>query len=447
MHGGVQGKVVVAKPGFFQTEDPAVRSGLDADTLIRSFLFLAVFLSVWVSFHPFQSLAVPPPSVTESGDRVNQIGFSVLFLALAAVTMLHEPLRLKILLRPILLIVLAWCALTVVTSWEPALAARRLAFTLVVMGIAGMALLLPKNVRHFSDLLAAVVLIVLALCYLGVLFAPSVSVHQATDFLEPEHAGSWRGVFPHKNQAGATMVLFIFVGLFVARARSLALGALIVALAGVFLLFTQSKTAIGMLPLVLAFSAVIARSHRPAVGVMLVLCALALVNLASVGTVYFVPVRKLVESGMPDATFTGRTEIWELALQYASQRPITGYGFSAFWGTEQVVFGLGDNSSWVNAATDAHNAYVNLTLTIGLPGLALVIVWIVVMPILDFYRRPDAGQKRTDPLSLFFLRVCLYGIYASCFESSVFQQAGEVWFLFLTAAFGLRYLSIMHTAP
>ncbi len=202
----------------------------------------------------------------------------------------------------------------------------------------------------------------------------------------------------------------------------------------------------GVLPMVLLFSAILVRSRRPAVGITLIVTVLALFNLFSVGSVIFEPVRKLVESVMPDATFTGRTEIWELALQYAGLRPITGYGFGAFWGTQQVVYGLGDNSSWVNAATDAHNAYVNLALTVGIPGLILVIVWIVILPVLDSYKVSQASKAPAAPLQLLFLRICLYGTYASCFESTIFQQIGATWFLYLMSALGLRYLSLTRVA-
>ena len=289
--------------------------------------------------------------------------------------------------------------------------------------------------------MAVVALIVLAACYLGVLFAPQLAIHQATDFLEPEHAGSWRGVFPHKNEAGATMVLLIFIGIFIARAHRALLGGIIVALATIFLLFTQSKNAIGMLPLVFVLSAIVSRSRSPATGVLLVISVVAALNLFSVGTVLFEPIRKLVGSIMPDATFTGRTEIWELALQYVARRPLTGYGFSTFWGTPQVVYGGAENATWVNAATDAHNAYLNLALGIGIPGLVLVIFWVVVLPIVDYYRLSRQRRQPALPLSRLFLRVCLYGVFASCFESSIFTPVGEVWFLYVTSAFGLRYLS------
>jgi O-antigen ligase len=421
--------------------DAASHAAVDADTIIRSLLFVAAFLAAWISFHPFQSLAEPPPEVVEGGDLVNQVAFSSLFLMLAAWTWFHQPQRLVLLMRPIFVALIVWCLFTCLTSWEPALAARRFAFALVLLGIATMVLLLPKNVRHFSDLMAAVALITLVACYLGVLLVPQLAVHQATDFLEPEHAGNWRGVFAHKNQAGAVMVMIVFIGLFVARMRSLALGGLITALALIFLGFSQSKTAIGVMPLVFILAGIISRSRRPMVGIALVVIILAAFNLFSVGTVIFEPVRKLVEMVMPDATFTGRTEIWELGVQAVAERPITGYGFSSFFGTDEVVYGLGENASWANAATDAHNAYLNLALTIGLPGLLLTILWVAVLPIADFYRLP--ADPEAAPLQLLFLRVCLYGIYSSCFESSIFQQVGEVWFFFVVSAFGLRYASLV----
>ena len=178
-----------AKPGFQSSAGLAAQPAVDLDTLVRSVLFLAAFLAAWISFHPFPDLSLPPQSVVEGGDPANQIGFSAMFLAFAAWTYWHEPRRLMLLVRPVLVATVAWCVLSVITSWEPALAARRLAFELIVISISAMILLLPKNLRHFSDLLAAAVLIVLAACYLGVFLLPQYAIHHATDFLEPEHAG------------------------------------------------------------------------------------------------------------------------------------------------------------------------------------------------------------------------------------------------------------------
>ncbi|HEY6254322.1 MAG TPA: O-antigen ligase [Xanthobacteraceae bacterium] len=421
------------------TEFSSARGALavDAGTLVRGVLFLAVYLLVFISLHPFTDLSEPPPDVSDGGDRSNQIVFTLVFVLLGAWTYTNGIGRLKLLLRPALIVTLAWCALSVVTSWEPMLAARRVVFMLVIMGIAGMALLLPKGLRQFSDLMAAAALIVLAACYLGLLLVPSLAMHQLTDFLEAEHAGSWRGVFAHKNEAGAAMVLFVFIGLFVARMRSLVLGGSIVALASMFLVFSHSKTALGMLPLVLVVSAIVARARRPAVGIAIAVGIAVAINLFSIGSILFEPVHSLVEQVMPDPSFTGRTDIWRFALEHLAERPITGYGFSAFWGTEPVVYAM--DQTWATAAADAHNAYLNLAVTIGIPGLALVILWVIILPLVDYCGQPKDAHTR--PLQTLFLRMCLFAAYTSCFESAILQQANMVWFMGLTAAFGLRYLA------
>jgi O-antigen ligase len=408
------------------------------DYCVRSVLFVGTFLIVWISLQPFQSLAHPPTEITEGGSRINQIGFAVLFVLFATWAYFNGLQRLKLLLRPALMVMVLWFLVSALLSWEPGLSLRRLAFSLILMAISATVLLLPRNIRHFADLMAAAVLIVLVVSYLGILLTPSLAVHQPTDFLEPEHAGNWRGVFPHKNQAGATMVIFIFIGLFVARMRSLLVGGLITVLALTFLIFSYSKTAIALAPMAFIFAAVIARAPR-SVAIVIALGTLAILNLFTIGSIFFEPVRAILDATISDPSFTGRTAIWQFAVEHIAERPITGYGFAAFWGTEYVVRGLEQSFTWANAATDAHNAYLNLAITVGIPGLLLVIVWIVLLPIADFCRTRAAGMT---PLQMLFLRVWLFGILASCFESVLFQQIGEAWFFMMTSIFGLRYLSI-----
>jgi O-antigen ligase len=427
----------VANIGYLPRQDFAVQRTSPADILIRSVLIAAVFLSLWISFHPFPALD-EPIEVTEAGNLANQLGYSTLFVLLLAWNLLHQPQRLLLLVRPVLIATLLWFALTVVTSWDPALSARRLAFALVTIGIAGMVLLVPKNPRHFADVMAVVVLIVLAACYLGVALAPQLTIHQASDVIEPELAGDWRGVFGHKNEASVVMVLFVFIGMFIARVRSLGLGAVIVMLALPFLFFTNSKTAMAALPLALIVSVIMARAAKPANGVGVALGLLLALNLLSIGSIYIAPIHALVEAIMPDATFTGRTDIWKFAIDHIAQRPITGYGFATFWGTEQVVYGM-TGATWANTASHAHNGFVDLALTIGIPGSALMTLWLVVLPLFDYYRAPD--EPESAALKMLFLRICLFAAFESCFET-LFTQVGALWLILIAAAFGLRLVAV-----
>jgi O-antigen ligase len=431
----------VANIGYLPPEDFAVHRTGAVDMLIRSLLFAAVFLALWISFHPFPSLE-DPLEVTEAGDIANQVGYSALFVLLAAWTLVHHPQRLLLLVRPVLIATLLWFALTVVLSWDPSLSARRFAFALVTLGIAGMVLLLPKNPRHFGDMMAAVTLIVLIACYLGVMFKPALAIHQASDMIEPELAGDWRGLFGHKNDASAAMVVFVFVGIFVARVRGFGVGAIILALALPFLFFTHSKTAMAAMALAYAISIVVSRVRTPAAGIIVALSVLIGLNLISIGSVYIVPIRTLVDAIMSDPTFTGRTDIWKFALDHVALRPITGYGFSTFWGTDQVFYGMA-GTTWANTASHAHNGYLDLALTIGIPGTVLVTLWLFVLPLFDYYRaRPE---PLSGPLQVLFLRICLFAAYESCFET-MFTEVGSLWLILFTAVFGLRYLSVSRIA-
>lgn len=424
----------------FATSDASLKhSAPDADTVIRSVLFLTVFPLMWVSLHPFTSLAEAPALTSDGGDKLNQIVFGGMFALFLAWAYFFKPDGFRLLLRPTLILMLAWFVVSIVLSWEPALSFRRFVFAIIMLTLSGITLLLPKNLRHFSDMIAVAALAVLALCYLGLVFIPEHAIHQATDFLEPEHAGSWRGVFPHKNQAGSMMVLLFFIGLFVARARSRGLGSLIIVLSLVFLVFTRSKTPIGLMPLALIVASIVTNVRRPLVGLVIALGIGIFVNLLTVGSVYFDPIRDVLDAVMSDSSFTGRTDIWKFAIGELAARPITGYGFGAFWGTEQVVFGMSGSGTWATAATDAHNGYLNIALTTGIPGLLLACIWLAVLPIADYYKVGVADETR--PLAILFIRIVIFGMYSSSFEGTLFQQAGELWFVHTLAIFGLRYMA------
>jgi O-antigen ligase len=429
----------VSRLDLSRSHNPPLGEATDVDTIVRTILLAAVFLLLWISFKPFISLA-EPPELTEAGNVANQVGYSLLLLLLLGWAVTHQPARLKLLLRPILIGSLLWCGLSVLTSWEPALSGRRFAFMLITLSIAAIAMLLPKNVRHFSNVLAAVVLIVLALCYFGVVFIPTLSIHQATDNIEPGLAGDWRGLFGHKNDASAAMAVFIFIGLFIARARSRGLGWIIIALATIFLFFTKSKTSIAVVPVVLVISALMARTPRPIVGVAIALSVLGILSILSVGSVYSETVRGVLDLLLTDSTFTGRDDVWRFAADHLVQRPITGFGFASFWGTPEVVYGMGGYALWAANAPHAHNGYLDLALTVGIPGTVLVTLWLVVLPLVDFYRTPN-DRPEASALETLFLRVCLFAAYGSCFESLLLQEGGAALFLFV-ATFGLRFLTM-----
>ncbi len=68
------------------------------------------------------------------------------------------------------------------------------------------------DLTSFNQCFAAGAIGLLLLCYLGVMLAPGVSIHNARDAAEPALAGDWRGTFEHKNVASPVMAILVYLG-------------------------------------------------------------------------------------------------------------------------------------------------------------------------------------------------------------------------------------------
>jgi O-antigen ligase len=418
-----------------------VQSAGDLDRALRNVLFLANFLLIWITMAPFPDLS--DPRVLEpvgDGNALNQIVTLGITASLAAFLLIkHARAALAAATLPLVL-TLAWFAVSVVFAVHPDLAGRRLLLAVFTICNAVALLLLPLNREHFARLLTVAAFVILALCYAGVLLRPHLSIHQPTDVMETDLAGNWRGAFGHKNGAGAAMAVLIFIGIFVARVTNRMHGIAIIAAAALFLVFTQAKSPLRLLPLVLLIAYLVLRVRSPALKVALVVTVPVLINLMTIGTVSFPAVEEMLEGVISDTSFTGRDEIWAFALNHIGQRPFTGFGFQAFWGTSELVVSGSIRESWAYRASDAHNGYLNIAVMTGVVGLVLSLVWIVAQPLADLIRN---NASRNDPLTMLFVQIWLFGIVLSAFESTFFGGGNCLWAMMIVSIVGLRYLVTM----
>jgi O-antigen ligase len=171
---------------------------------------------------------------------------------------------------------------------------------------------------------------------------------------------------------------------------------------------------------------------------VLLLAPLLLLNLLGIGTVMSDTLAAIAKNLPLDSSFTGRTDIWTFGLQAAELRLWTGYGFAAFWGGSAVQ-NLPEGMEWAAQASHSHNGYLDTTLTMGLPGLVLLIAVLVIAPLRNFHAADRGGNN--GPLSMVLLRIWLFGLYLSALESFFLDRADPIWFTFLVAVFGLHYLA------
>jgi O-antigen ligase len=406
--------------------------------IVRGTVFIGTLLLVWISLRPFEDLAtLQVGDVTTGNEFPTYAAFGGLAVLTLVLAMRENTQGLATLLSPALVLFAGWLCFTVLLSFDPSTSIRRFALTAFVVAVAASLPLLAKSQQELMRWFGIAALVLLAVCYLGILLAPKLSIHLATDLQEPGLAGNWRGSFGHKNVASGIMAMLLFVGIYVIRAGGVLSGLAIVGLVSLFMQYSAGKSSLTLCISVLLLTSLTSVVRSFWGRAVMLLTPLALLNMFSVGAVMSEGLAEIAKLLPLDSSFTGRSDIWGFALQSLQGRLATGYGFASFWGSSAMQ-NLPEGKEWAAFAAHSHNGYLDTTLGMGLPGLVLLIVAVVVKPLRDFQAADEGGNN--GPLAMMFLRIWLFGLYLSSMESFFLDRADPLWFTFLLAVFGLHYL-------
>jgi len=413
----------------------------------RLAVFAGTLLLAWITLEPFADLTNTDVLELATGrDGATYLAYGLLAAAGTAIVLLTQPRLLASLLHPLWILLGAWLCVTVVTSADPNLSMKRLVLFFLLALLCATLFLMPRGRKQMALLLVVAAGVVTALSLVGVALMPELSIHQATDVGEPQLAGDWRGVFAHKNTTGAIFAMIIFMMIFAIRAGYalaagpvLAASVLIVAMSG-----AKSSTMLFVGAMLIAI--LVQRIRSGLVVGAIAFAPLVVLSVLGPGSVVSDAIASVVQKLPFDATFTGRADIWELALEKIAERPLTGWGYQAYWALESTRFGQEDTTQWAGHAAHAHNGYIDAALNMGLPGLALTLVVFVIMPLRNYLVARRGGA---DPaLLLMLLQIWLFGVYLSVMESFMYLRFHPTWITFLFAVFGLHYLARRpHVAP
>ncbi len=239
--------------------------------------------------------------------------------------------------------------------------------------------------------------------------------------------GEWKGLHIHKNYAGPIAAATVFLSLaryaHTRRASSL----LVAAIAAIFLMGTQSRTSIYLVPAVLLCWAIYAwlRSVLNKTSIYVVATIVA-VLVAVLFLIYQDALRAFLED--PKA-LTGRGELWKALLSYASDHLLGGSGFGSFWrlGDDSLILGL--TQGWGLTTGQAHNGYLETLITLGVPGLLLALLTFLVVP---FVRVIGFGPSMSLETSSAFLLVVFASLH-NLTESSLLVGGHPTFFLLSVA--------------
>jgi O-antigen ligase len=331
---------------------------------------------------PYLTLKTLP--YTGEGSVLRQLAFTGIYIAaMTAARVAANPRRLFPL--PLSLgLTLLWFWLSLSWAVDPDIAMRRLLLTtMIVLTVFSMVDILgyARTILIFREMM----IVILAINFLSVILLPSVGIHQQLDVegfgLDPELVGNWKGVLTQKNFAGAVCALTITVFLFDARSIKTWIRWAVILASAFFLFKTHAKTSMGMIALSLTAGwmfQVYNPRFRPLLlpallGTLLVIVGSAIAYWSDIQAIF----------SRPDA-FTGRVHIWSTLLSYWKDHWLFGSGYGSFWnigGNKSPLYHYVRETDWVALVAIGHNGYIDLLCQTGLPGLVLVIMSTVIIPL------------------------------------------------------------------
>ncbi|MET4390341.1 O-antigen ligase [Bradyrhizobium sp. F1.4.3] len=414
-------------------------AGLNVVQTARCLVAVAALLLVLVTLDPFPDLRNPDVANVVGGRMaLNYISFGLLAAVAVLFAIATDAPSLRTLVTPLHLCFVGWMLINVIFSESREVSIQRFVLAASVTSLAVLLPLLPPTQRSFNLCLGGAALVLLVLCYLGVLLAPQYSIHTALDITEPQLAGDWRGSFGHKNVASPVMTILVYVGIYLSAVGSFVMGPAVAALAGIFLIFTGGKTSSVLCLAIYALASLVYVTRSLWLKRIICFAPLIVMNLLTVGSVASPALSAITRLLPVDPTFTGRSDIWEFALSAVAEKPVIGHGYAAFWDdvTERQT---AKGAEWAVTAAHSHNSYLDLAITIGLPGLLLVILILVLAPLRNF--QATQAHNRSNALGKLFLTIWLFGLYYGTTETFLLERQNPIWFMFALAVAGLHFLA------
>lgn len=415
--GPLRGTAGRAEPAFI----------LKARAVLPTLCFSLLIFVAFVAFSPvFTGNYGTEEALAGGGDSARQIGFVALFVAVALSTVLTRGAGALLDVPLALAVLLLWCWASIAWAIEPAVSFRRVLFTTIVaLSVTYSVRMLPPRAvvtiafTWFAAILAADWLVMPFVAH---------AVHQPGE-LDTALVGNWRGVHPHKNEAGAFCAIAALVFIHTAvKGGSFITAPVAAALALVFLALTASKTSGGLFVVAAVAGVLIEAAYRNP-GLRKVAFAVGLCVLLAVLNVSGDIGERLAATFDDPSSLTGRVQIWPVLLRYASDNLLFGSGYGSFWaiGTSSPVAEGG--TEWLTLISHAHNGYLDLLVQTGLIGATLAVLGFVVHPARILLTRPLPPGAPRWLLGAVLTFCWLHNVL----ETSLLDRANIVWVMVLIA--------------
>lgn len=404
-------------------------------TIVAESAYVAFLLLVFIGISPFATpdtiFGTDPVSASGAGDAVRQISYLLIFGAIAAAAAARRGWQAFLAIPTLFALLLLWCVVSTGWSLEPSVTFRR-AVLLCVVAASVLISIDTIGVPRCLQLLRYVLAGVIVIDWMSIFLIPQAK-HMQND-IEQSVVGDWRGLHGHKNIAGAFCANAVMIFLYFAATTRRRSDVLLCLASLGFLIGTNSKSSIGLLPIALIAGGIYTFSTTSRINRQIIFVTSTLF-LSIVSAIVFAWWDTITLTLRDPELFTGRGAIWQAELAFIWNHPLLGSGFGSFayTGKNSPIYQYID-AAWAGAVASGHQGYLELLVTIGVPGFCLAIACFVAEPI--------AWLVAADRLGI-HLRALLVSLFAFFFmhnlmESNFLKTDGTEWVIFLLAFAILR---------
>lgn len=406
--------------------------------LLPAVSFILLLLLIFVGLDAFQ----PPPEVAQfggvapanRGDLLRQIAYLGVAGLIGTLALARYGLEAIRIVPVSMMLLLGWCLASAAWAPEISIVLRRAGLEVVVVVSLLLSVELLGAQRAFllwRWLLAGVLLV-------NFLSIPLLAVarHGASE-IDPALVGNWRGLYGHKNLAGAVCALTALLFLFTDNGRRNWIGMAIALAACVFLVMTRSKSSAGFLVISALCGLLYRLAWRDGLNRAILLVCGAL--LACALALFVVLDADAIARILEDPTeFTGRAEIWAAELRYIADHPLFGAGFGTFTDTRSAS-PLRDyvSGTWVAGVSHGHNGYLQVLVTIGGIGFILTMMAVVIAPLRRLWTTDSADHDFKSLLLALFV----FALAHNFMESDFLEGDGVTWVALLLTIAALNNLA------
>ena len=160
-----------------------------------------------------------------------------------------------------------------------------------------------------------------------------------------------------------------------------------------------------------------------------------LIAFSQLGIFFFTENRSIgevtIEMSGRDSTLTGRTDLWEDILKYASINPFTGVGYGSFW-IGNLSHNLWDKHFW--HPEQGHNGYIDVYVELGMIGLFLFGGLLI-----SAFRKIKSNIVANFEYGCFQISMFIMIIIHNLAETSFLRGDVDLWFMFLLVSLNIQH--------